>query len=75
MSESAIVDGTNGASGSDEVSTTSDEGAKLVGGSGDDTLASGLGDDTLNGGSGTDTAYYDAQVQLFVNADGVLHAL
>jgi hypothetical protein len=71
MSDGAIVDGTNGASGDDTLIAT-DDGSKLVGGSGDDTLESGLGDDILNGGSGTDTAYYDAEVQVFVNESGVL---
>jgi len=71
MSDAAIVDGTNGASG-DDILIATDDGSKLVGGSGDDTLVSGSGDDILNGGSGTDIAYYDANVQVFVNDDGVL---
>jgi len=71
MSEGAIVDGTSGASG-DDILVATDDGSKLVGGSGDDTLESGSGDDVLNGGSGTDTAFYDADVQMFVNDDGVL---
>jgi len=71
MSDSAIVDGTNGASGDDTLAAT-DEGSKLVGGSGDDTLESGSGNDVLNGGSGVDSAYYDADVQAFLNDEGVL---
>jgi len=71
MSDGAIVDGTNGASGDDVISATSDDGANLVGGSGDDTLSGGSGDDTLNGGSGTDTAIYDGNVQVYLT-DGLL---
>jgi len=71
MSESATVDSLSGASG-DDILTATEDGSKLVGGSGDDTLESGSGDDVLNGGSGTDIAYYDADVQIFLNDDGVL---
>jgi len=71
MSDNAIVDNTNGASGDDTLVATED-GSKLVGGSGDDTLVSGSGDDVLNGGSGEDTAVYEQVVVEYLNSDGQL---
>jgi len=68
MSDGAIVDGTNGASGDDTL-TAADDGSKLVGGSGDDTLISGSGDDVLNGGSGFDTAVYEGSVTDYITVD------
>ncbi|WP_415905471.1 Ig-like domain-containing protein [Neptuniibacter sp. QD48_55] len=75
--DSDLIEGTTSddkINGGDEgdVLLAGDGDDKVNAGDGDDLIEGGAGDDYINGGDGFDIAYYDGEVQVYVNDDGVL---